>query len=169
MKKILAFSLVALLALSMTACSGGDESSSSGGSSSSTPSASTASVSAADLAKQMVDATTFNDEMIQISEDVVPNYYNLPDGVDDYCVYLCPTGATVEEISVFHLADGAVADMRTEIERHVDARTTEYESYRPEEIPKLDNAAIVESGDYIAVIIADDTAPASQVFEDALA
>ena len=164
MKKILAFSLAALLALSMTACSGGDESSSSGGSSSSTPS-----VSAADLAKQMVDATTFNDEMIQISEDVVPNYYNLPDGVDDYCVYLCPTGATVEEISVFHLADGAVADMRTEIERHVDARTTEYESYRPEEIPKLDNAAIVESGDYIAVIIADDTAPASQVFEDALA
>lgn len=164
MKKILAFSLAALLALSMTACSGGNESSSSGGSSSSTPSA-----SAADLAKQMVDATTFNDEMIQISEDVVPNYYNLPDGVDDYCVYLCPTGATVEEISVFHLADGAVADMRTEIERHVDARTTEYESYRPEEIPKLDNAAIVESGDYIAVIIADDTAPASQVFEDALA
>ena len=78
MKKILAFSLAALLALSMTACSGGDESSSSGGSSSSTPSASTASVSAADLAKQMVDATTFNDEMIQISEDVVPNYYNLP-------------------------------------------------------------------------------------------
>lgn len=169
MKKILALSLAALLALSMTACSGGDESSSSGGSSSSAPSASTASVSAADLAKQMVDATTFNDEMIQISEDVVPNYYNLPDGVDDYCVYLCPTGATVEEISVFHLADGAVADMRTEIERHVDARTTEYESYRPEEIPKLDNAAIVESGDYIAVIIADDTAPASQVFEDALA
>ena len=169
MKKILAFSLAALLALSMTACSGGNESSSSGGSSSSTPSASTASASAADLAKQMVDATTFNDEMIQISEDVVPNYYNLPDGVDDYCVYLCPTGATVEEISVFHLADGAVADMRTEIERHVDARTTEYESYRPEEIPKLDNAAIVESKDYIAVIIADDTAPASQVFEDALA
>lgn len=49
----------------------------------------------------MVEATTFNDEVIAISADVVPNYYTIPDSVEDYAVYMCPTGATVEEISVF--------------------------------------------------------------------
>ena len=50
------------------------------------------------------------------------------------------------------------------IQTHLDARKTEYESYRPDEVKKLDGAAVVKSGDYVAVIIADDTAAAEAAY-----
>ena len=111
----------------------------------------------------MVEATTFNDEVIAISADIVPNYYTIPDSVEEYAVYMCPTGATVEEISVFRTSDTAAAEEM--IQNHIDARKAEYESYRPDEVKKLDAASIVKSGDYVAVIIADDTAAAAEAFE----
>ena len=66
--------------------------------------------------------------------------------VEDYAVYMCPTGATVEEISVFRTSDAAAVEEM--IQTHLDARKTEYESYRPDEVKKLDGAAVVKSGDY---------------------
>ena len=78
-------------------------------------------------------------------------------------MYMCPTGATVEEISVFRTSDAAAVEEM--IQTHLDARKTEYESYRPDEVKKLDGAAVVKSGDYVAVIIADDTAAAEAAFE----
>ena len=87
----------------------------------------------------------------------------IPDSVEDYAVYMCPTGATVEEISVFRTSDAAAVEEM--IQTHLDARKTEYESYRPDEVKKLDGAAVVKSGDYVAVIIADDTAAAEAAFE----
>ena len=159
MIKMLAAALAALMALSLSACSGDGENS---GSTASDGSA----VEVAALAKEMLDATSWNDEMIQISEDVVPNYYTIPDNVEEYVVYLCPTGATVEEISVFKTSDGKTADMESAIDNHIQARITEYESYRPEEVKKLNSATVVASDGYVAVIIADDNGPATDKFDE---
>lgn len=164
MKKLMAAVLAAMMMLSLTACSGNGESS--GASESSQSSSQAETVTADALAQKMVEATTFNDEVIAISEDVVPNYYTLPDSVSDYAVYMCPTGATVEEISVFRTDDAAAVEEM--IQNHLAARTAEYESYRPAEVQKLDNAAVVKEDGYVAVIIADDTAPAQSAFEEAL-
>ena len=152
MKKLMAAVLAAMMVLSLSACSSDSdqgESSSSTASQNSSSSSQASEVTADSLAQKMVEATTFNDEVIAISADVVPNYYTIPDSVEDYAVYMCPTGATVEEM----------------IQTHLDARKTEYESYRPDEVKKLDGAAVVKSGDYVAVIIADDTAAAEAAFE----
>ena len=42
---------------------------------------------------------------------------------------MCPTGATVEEISVFRTSDAAAVEEM--IQTHLDARKTEYESTVP--------------------------------------
>lgn len=103
MKKLMAAVLAAMMVLSLSACSSDSdqgESSSSTASQNSSSSSQASEVTADSLAQKMVEATTFNDEVIAISADVVPNYYTIPDSVEDYAVYMCPTGATVEEISV---------------------------------------------------------------------
>ena len=161
MKKLMAAVLAAMMVLSLSACSGDKDSGSSASENSS--SSQTAEVTSDALAQKMVEATTFNDEVIAISADIVPNYYTIPDSVEDYAVYMCPTGATVEEISVFRTSDTAAVEEM--IQNHIDARKTEYESYRPEEVKKLDGASVVKSGDYVAVIIADDTTAAAEAFE----
>lgn len=166
MKKLMAAVLAAMMVLSLSACSSNSdqgESSSSTASQNSSSSSQASEVTADSLAQKMVEATTFNDEVIAISADVVPNYYTIPDSVEDYAVYMCPTGATVEEISVFRTSDAAAVEEM--IQTHLDARKTEYESYRPDEVKKLDGAAVVKSGDYVGVIIADDTAAAEAAFE----
>ena len=164
MKKLMAAVLAAMMVLSLSACSSDSDQGESSSSTASQNSSSQASeVTADSLAQKMVEATTFNDEVIAISADVVPNYYTIPDSVEDYAVYMCPTGATVEEISVFRTSDAAAVEEM--IQTHLDARKTEYESYRPDEVKKLDGAAVVKSGDYVAVIIADDTAAAEAAFE----
>ena len=166
MKKLMAAVLAAMMVLSLSACSSNSdqgESSSSTASQNNSSSSQASEVTADSLAQKMVEATTFNDEVIAISADVVPNYYTIPDSVEDYAVYMCPTGATVEEISVFRTSDAAAVEEM--IQTHLDARKTEYESYRPDEVKKLDGAAVVKSGDYVAVIIADDTAAAEAAFE----
>ena len=165
MKKLMAAALAAMMVLSLSACGGSDssESSSEAASVSSAADPKTSEVTADGLAKKMVEATTFQDEVIAISAEIVPNYYTIPDSVKEYAVYMCPTGATVEEISVFHTSDAAAVEKM--IQTHLEARTAEYESYRPDEVKKLDGAKVVKSGDFVAVIIADDTAAAEAAFE----
>ena len=166
MKKLMAAALAAMMVLSLSACGGGSDSSESSSEAASVSSAAdpkTSEVTADGLAKKMVEATTFQDEVIAISAEIVPNYYTIPDSVKEYAVYMCPTGATVEEISVFRTSDAAAVEKM--IQTHLEARTAEYESYRPDEVKKLDGAKVVKSGDFVAVIIADDTAAAEATFE----
>ena len=155
MKKILAAALATLMALSLTACSDNGDSSSD------------AAVEVTALAQEMVEATSWNDEVIQMNEDIIPNYYTLPDNVEEYVVYLCPTGATVEEVAVFKISDDKTDALETAVSNHIQARIAEYESYRPDEVKKLNAAAVKQNGSYLAVIIADDTAPAAEKFDAA--
>ena len=95
MKKLMAAVLAAMMVLSLSACSSDSdqgESSSSTTSQNSSSSSQVSEVTADNLTQKMIEATTFNDEVIAISADVVPNYYTIPDGVEDYAVYMCPTG-----------------------------------------------------------------------------
>ena len=113
MKKLMAAVLAAMMVLSLSACSSDSdqgESSSSTTSQNSSSSSQVSEVTADSLTQKMIEATTFNDEVIAISADVVPNYYTIPDSVEDYAVYMCPTGATVEEISVFRTSDAAAVE-----------------------------------------------------------
>lgn len=96
MKKLMAAALAAMMVLSLSACGGGSDSSESSSEAASVSSAAdpkTSEVTADGLAKKMVEATTFQDEVIAISAEIVPNYYTIPDSVKEYAVYMCPTGA----------------------------------------------------------------------------
>ena len=147
------FAAACMAALVFAGCSGGSENSGK-------------TVDISEVAKAMTEATVFQDEVIALDAGVVPNYYTVPEGAE-VVVYMCPTGATVEEISVFEAADGGVDAVKEEINRHIDARISEYEAYKPGEVQKLKGSKIVENGNYVAVIIADDTKPAADAFAKA--
>lgn len=123
-------------------------------------------IDVAATSKSMMEATTFSDDMVLLSEKVVANYYDL-ENVDEMAVYICPTGGYAEEVALFKAKDGKAEDLKTEAQAHIDARKAEFEGYVPAEVFKLENAKILTNGNYVAVIVADDTAQATAEFEKA--
>jgi hypothetical protein len=158
MKKYLSMTLATLLiAFALTAC---------GGNKSDTAEIT---VSASDLAKEIVDALdddTLSSEPV-VSDILASTYFVDMDQIEDSAAYMS-TGATASEVAVIKCKD---AEYATEVADLFTSRTENqaslFASYAPEEVTKLENALIQTSGCYVVLCVADDTAPAETVLEDA--
>ncbi|MBR1497233.1 MAG: DUF4358 domain-containing protein [Oscillospiraceae bacterium] len=91
----------------------------------------------------------------------------------DYAILINRYGANIDEFGVFHASgDGASArEIKTVAEAYLARRLEVWmEEYMPEEKPKLENAEVRVSGDYVIYCILSDAdkAAAFRAFEDAL-
>ena len=150
MKRLIAlFALASLLVLS--ACGGG--SGSSGKSSYST-----------DLPQKVMDAGAFSEPLDEVDGDTAFMLYHLGDaGLDREeladCKVLRSSGATCEEAAVliFKWADGdKSSEVKSALDSYVQAQIEANQNYRPDDIPKLENAIVEQQGDSFLLIVAND-------------
>ena len=67
---------------------------------------------------------------------------------------------------MFKLADETkMAEARAALDEYLSSRTREAELYSPEEAAKLNNAIIIERGQYLIACVTDDTAAASAILK----
>lgn len=151
MKKIIALIMALALALSLCACGG---------------SGSGKDVDLASAAQQILDTGAFSDILSQPPEGVGARLYGFDEAdVKDYVVYT-GTGATAEEIFLAKCADGAAASRVQELCRTRAAnQKTAFESYVPEELPKLDSAVLVTAGNYVFFVVSNDAAAVKTVVD----
>ncbi len=153
MKKIISLILASVLLL--TACSSGEAS---------------VEIDIAATAEQMKSETVLLGELIEMSEvNVEELLYTDYDAevVAEYIVYSCASKATAEEIAIFKAVEGETDAVKAILEQRVLDLSNEYRDYIPVEMPKLENAYIDSVGEYVILVIADDTAPAVDIFHDA--
>lgn len=145
MKKIVALVMALALALSLCACGG------SGGSGKD--------VDLAAAAQELLDSGAFTDLLNPPPEGVGARLYGFDEAdVADYVIYT-GTGATAEEIFLAKCADSAAASRVEELCRTRAAnQRTAFESYVPEELPKLDSAVLTVSGNYVFFVVSNDAA-----------
>lgn len=80
------------------------------------------------------------------------------------------SGATVDQISVWKGVDTAAADRIWDALRSfLDTQIENYSSYMPDEVPKLEDAVLVRSGDYIALCVSEDPETARQIVMESFA
>ena len=184
-KKWLAALLAAMMVLSMAGCGGGESSSAAAEGSSSpaaassqdseeseAPASSAAQESAVDvkkLADDMYAAMTFDDEMMELSAEVLPNIYEYdPEEVVDFKVYTCATGGSADEVAVFLADDDAGMEyIEQMVGYRLDTLRSNFEDYRPEEMSKIDNAKVLTNGYVTALVVSNDTSGAEEVFNSA--
>lgn len=156
MKKIVKILTVAISALLvLTACSGKSE---------------TKDISVADTTKSVLEATTLVGELVEISDKNVDLLYTKFDKsiIGEYKIYACASKATCEEIAIFKATDKENVEKITEIaKQRVADLITENKDYNPNEMTKLDSPLITSKGNYVLLVIADDTAPAQEAFSKA--
>lgn len=149
MRKRTLLGLVLALALALTACGGGQ------------PAQESYDASAVQAA---ADAGAFSEELDTVDADTAYALYQLANcGLEREelaeCTVLRSSGATCEEIAVLVLSDSAADKMdavKQAMSDYIQGQIDANVSYRPAEIPKLENALIDQRGNSLLLVVAND-------------
>ena len=152
MKRILpVLALLLLFVLLMAACAGGSEKK--------------PLPAAEDLAKTLLDAGIFADEMEAVDPEIAALLYGFSeeDGVDLYC-WLSASGGTADEFTLFICRDGdALIAARKSAEARLENQKRTYESYAPDEVPKLEGAVVRVRDNTLVLCAAADPKKAAEL------
>ena len=153
MKKILVVILALTLAISMVACNN--------------KSVDISNASASDIAAAVKGSVTFRDEMLEVSNSVVADYYVLSDEATEMKVYMSSSGATAEEFAIFKCKDADTADaVEKACQKRIESLKEKFEEYIPAEMEKIENAVVQKRDCFVMSICADDTSAAVNSFEN---
>ena len=118
------------------------------------------------LASDLCASDAFSDILSPVSDEIALGLYGYDEKDILDCVVLCSTGATSEEIGLFLCADEEAAiRVAAAAENRAAAQKNAYESYAPDEIPKLDDAVIKTQGQYVFFIVSKDSDTIEKLLE----
>jgi len=115
-----------------------------------------------DAAQKIVDKANFDIALDRIDEANVPyisGYASLPEGTR--CAVYMAAGANAEEVAVF--ASDDTTAVTNAIKNHIQLQSEAFSSYKPDDVPKLENAIIYSKNDIVVLVVTGDTALAKSV------
>ena len=127
-------------------------------------------IPAADVADQIAQALGRTD-MADPGEIYVKGYMKKSaDEIGDYVIRKNVMGTSIDEFGVFKAGTMKADELKTMVEDYLQLLQDSWMNYQPEEKPKLDNAEVKVSGDYVLYCILDDAdrASAMDAFNSAL-
>ncbi len=114
---------------------------------------------AAELAEEARDELEETDFRVAPS-DWLADYVSLPDGISDYEICFSSDGSNLDEFGVWHVKGEQVAAieaaLRTYLSESLRKNREFYNSYIPEETPKLEKAEVRSFGNYVCYAILDE-------------
>ena len=189
MKKILALLLTGLLAVGLTACSGGEESSSSSTSAESSSSTSsestsssseTSSESSEDASAAAVDLDALIEQIqteVEIpsltpaDDELLQTIYGIdPADVEDYAGGFSMMNVHAADVMIVKAKPDTADAVRAGLESRIEAQKRAFENYLPDQYEAANSAEVEQYGDYLVlVILADEADTVRGIIADALA
>ncbi len=113
------------------------------------------------LCKELIDEKVFSDELSETSSKIAASQLKLSDS--DFSSITCykSSGATAEEITIVEAKDEV--DLTSFFDSYISEQKSNFESYLPAEVPKLDSAIRKKSGNYFILIVANDKDKAEKI------
>lgn len=151
MKKLIAMVLAAAACLTLAACGSKDTGKQ---------------PATADVVKAVADQLTFKDELMVLEDSQVPVLYRYDEAkVAEKTVYTSSSRSTAEEVTVFKVKDPAdIEAVKSAMNERIEDQKLAYESYQPAEMPKINGAVIYTHGNYLILVMADDTSSVEKTF-----
>ena len=127
-------------------------------------------VSPAEITGKIMDTLTFEDEMMEISSDIIERQYDVDmSTVASASVYVVSSGALADEVAVFRAnSEADVAAIQAALEARVQTVMDRFVDYLPDEVPKIEGAIVKTDGLYALMVIHDDAAEAETIFDESL-
>lgn len=115
--------------------------------------------SVGDISKAILENVAFHDELSAIDARVLVGTYGIDEGIIKNASGYAGGGATAEEIAVFELKERKdISAVKNMIYEYIENRKRSFESYIPEEMPKLNRPFIYVNKKLVVVCIADNYA-----------
>lgn len=121
-------------------------------------------MSAKEIADSLLNNIKYKDELTELDLDTAAMFFNF-DGVEIEEAYIYESsGATAEEIVVLKCKDEKSAKAaKAVLENRVNEQIESYESYVPEEVPKLKEAVIAVVNEIAVLSVSDDAGAAKKI------
>ena len=118
---------------------------------------------------QLKTEISFTDQMTDMDSAGACRFYDVDtDWVADAAAYI-GSGATAESMAVLEAADtDAAGSIAEALRTFTDSWIAGYSDYKPEEVPKLENAVLEQSGSYVVFCVAADYDAAETAVHDLL-
>ena len=129
----------------------------------------------AEIGKAISEKLVGNQTYTQVDGGALDDYFQTPDYVSEKSIYFSDEGNNIDEFGVFHVEDGQANKMADLLEKYLtdsyDQNATWYDSYIPEETPKLRDAEVKILGNYVlyAILSEENKSTAWNAAEELLA
>lgn len=102
---------------------------------------------------------------VEKTADTVGAFYDIDtSAVTDMSVFVCGSGAYPDELAAFSFKDGDAAKSGAEaVKKRLENQTALYTDYTPDEVYKLENAAVIEKGSWVILVICSDNDRAAEI------
>lgn len=117
-----------------------------------------------EIAKDLLSSISFKEELSKVDDDTAYRLYDIDkDDIESECTYI-GSGATAEEVSVWMVKDdSSINKIKEKVHKRVEEQKKGYKDYKPEEVPKLENAVITTKYNYIVLCISEDNSKAKEI------
>lgn len=117
-------------------------------------SSSASTVSANDIATAVIKQTPI-DNMAALGAESVSLYYDIDLSLlEDYAVYMSTINNSADEISIFHLKEGADSEeIIRALNTRIQMKMQTFQTLAPNEYEKLSHALLHTNGNYIALLV----------------
>lgn len=126
----------------------------------------TANYSVDEWVDMLSNTLPFDDDMTLVGAEQAMGVYGITDedGYSGNCTLLISTMATPEEVAVFTADDAlSVEDLYALATSRIEKQKAAYQSYAPQEMPKLESAVVKICGDKLIVVVCADNEKAESV------
>ncbi len=116
----------------------------------------------ASTAQALLDSGAFSQELEALDADIIAPNYGLTDEPEEAVAYTSLEGG-YEQLAVLKLADEAAAKTACDTLTAYVAAQKETEAdvqYKPEDLPKLEQAVVKQAGNTVLLVVANDYAKA---------
>lgn len=127
-----------------------------------------------ELYTSLANANLFEgSNMTKMGQQALDNFYyideaDLKDG--NYLIYFAETSTgKADEVAMFEASDESkVVTIQSLIQDRINDLKIRFESYAPDEMPKLENAVVKTKGNYVVMVICQDYEKAAKIVDEAL-
>jgi hypothetical protein len=120
------------------------------------------------LAEQLNANLRFSETLTALDAESAERLYRIDQSdVREVTAYI-GSGATVDEFSIWKATnDEAVERVKERIQTRLRGQKEGYADYKPEEVPKLERAVLIQNGPYVIFCVSEDAGDAKKIINEA--
>lgn len=123
-------------------------------------------IDAQGMAQALLEGGVFAEELSAVSAAITNKRYGVTDSMVEETIAYAGTKAVVDEIVIFKTKDNNDAAVADKAKEYIESQRAQYQSYRPDEVPKLQNCYIEPNADYVVVCVAEDIEKAKEIINE---